>query len=71
MLVLSRKVEEEIMAGSIRIKILDVRRSGAVKIGIEAPAGVPVHRMEVFNAIVNNTRQAWDRDDQQEPPCES
>jgi len=71
MLVLSRRVEDEIMAGSIRIKILRVRRSGAVKIGIEAPAGVPVHRMEVFNAIVNNTQQAWDRDDQQEPLCES
>lgn len=51
MLVLSRKKDEEIIiAGDIRIKIVEIR-GDKVRIGIEAPKSVPVHRMEVYEAI--------------------
>lgn len=51
MLVLSRKRSEEIRIGeSIRVVVvkLDADR---VKLGIDAPAEVPVHRQEVAIAI--------------------
>lgn len=47
MLVLSRKVNEEIViAGNIRIKVLEVL-GNRVNLGIEAPAHVPVLREEL------------------------
>ncbi len=52
MLVLSRKVNQSIMIGDdIEIKILEIR-GDQVRIGIEAPKKVPVHRKEVYEAIV-------------------
>lgn len=52
MLVLSRKVNQSIMIGDdIEIKILEIR-GDQVRIGIEAPKSVPVHRKEVYEAIV-------------------
>jgi len=51
MLVLSRHVDESIMIGD-DIRILVVRLMGdKVRLGIEAPEDVPVHRQEVFDAI--------------------
>ena len=51
MLVLSRKREERIMiADNIVITVLDIR-GDKVRLGIEAPAEVPVHRKEVYEAI--------------------
>jgi carbon storage regulator len=51
MLVLSRYIDEEIRIGDdIRIVITDIR-GDRVRIGIEAPEGVPVHRKEVYEAI--------------------
>ncbi|MFY9663004.1 MAG: carbon storage regulator CsrA [Candidatus Cybelea sp.] len=51
MLVLSRKANQSIMIGSdIRIVIVSVDRD-QVKLGIEAPRHVPVHRMEIFTEI--------------------
>jgi len=51
-LVLSRKVNQSIMIGDdIEIKILEIR-GDQVRIGIEAPKKVPVHRKEVYEAIV-------------------
>lgn len=47
MLVLTRKLQEEILVGdNIRIALLDIR-GGKVRIGIEAPADVPVLRSEL------------------------
>jgi carbon storage regulator len=51
MLVLSRHRDEKVMLGDdIVITIVDIR-GDKVRLGIEAPAGVPVHRQEVYDAI--------------------
>jgi carbon storage regulator len=50
-LILSRKRNEEIVIGnSIRIVLVEIR-GDKVRLGIEAPPEVPVHRREVFEAI--------------------
>jgi len=58
MLILSRKLGESVVIdGRIIIKI--VRLDGdVVKVGIEAPADVPVHRQEVYDEIQRNNREA-------------
>ena len=51
MLVLSRFTDEAITIGDdIRIRIVGVR-GGRVRIGVEAPRSVAVHREEVYEAI--------------------
>ena len=51
MLVLSRQRDETIMIGDdIEITVVDVRND-KVRIGINAPAHIPVHRKEVYEAI--------------------
>jgi carbon storage regulator len=51
MLVLTRQRDESIMIGQdVVLRIIDIR-GDKVRIGIEAPANVPVHREEVYNAI--------------------
>lgn len=51
MLVLSRQREERIIIGdNIVIKVVDIR-GDKVRIGIEAPNHIPVHRQEVYEAI--------------------
>ena len=51
MLVLSRKRDERIMIGDeISLLVVDIR-GDKVRLGIEAPSDVPVHRKEVYEAI--------------------
>ena len=51
MLVLSRKKNESIVIDD-RIKIVVVEiRGDKVRLGVEAPKEVPVHRQEVYEAI--------------------
>jgi carbon storage regulator len=52
MLVLSRKKQESIVVGEdVRITVVAIGY-GQVRIGIEAPRTTPVHRGEVYEAIL-------------------
>ncbi len=58
MLVLTRKRDESIMIGDdIRIIVVDVR-GDQVKLGIDAPRHIPVHREEVYKEIQEENRRA-------------
>lgn len=54
MLVLSRKKNESIVINDdITIVVVEIR-GDKVRLGVEAPKEVPVHRREIFDAIRNN-----------------
>jgi carbon storage regulator len=58
MLILSRKTNESIVIdGRIIVKIVRVEGE-VVKVGIQAPGDVPVHRQEVYEEIQRNNREA-------------
>lgn len=58
LLVLTRKRDESIMIGDhIRIVVVDVR-GDQVKLGIEAPRMIPVHREEVYLEIQEENKRA-------------
>ena len=58
MLVLSRQRDESIIIGdNVVVTIVDVR-GDKVKLGIDAPREVSVHRQEVYEAIQRENRQA-------------
>jgi len=51
MLVLSRKKDEKIIIGdNITLMVIEIR-GDKVRLGIDAPKEVSVHREEVYNAI--------------------
>lgn len=58
MLVLSRQRDESIIVGdNVQITIVDIR-GDKVRLGIEAPPHISVHRKEVFEAIQRENRKA-------------
>ena len=58
MLVLSRQRDESIIIGdNIVITIVDIR-GDKVRLGINAPAEIPVHRQEVYEAIQRENLRA-------------
>ena len=58
MLILSRKPGESIVIdGRIHVKVVRIE-GDVVKIGIEAPTDVQVHRNEVYEEILGNNQQA-------------
>jgi len=64
MLVLSRKKNESIIiCDHITVTVIEIR-GDKVRLGIEAPKHVTVHRREVYEAIMN--QQAQDLEDQGE-----
>ncbi|HAY83296.1 MAG TPA: carbon storage regulator [Planctomycetaceae bacterium] len=58
MLVLSRHRDESIMIGDdIVLTIVDIR-GDKVRLGIDAPQDIPVHRQEVYEAIQRENQKA-------------
>lgn len=58
MLVLSRQRDESIIIGdNIVVTIVDIR-GDKVRLGIDAPSEIPVHRREVFEAIQRENLRA-------------
>jgi carbon storage regulator len=58
MLILSRKPGESIVIdGRITVKIMRLE-GDVVRVGIEAPQSVPVHRQEVYDEIQKNNQEA-------------
>jgi carbon storage regulator len=57
MLVLSRKKNESIVINNdITIVVVEIR-GDKVRLGVEAPKEVPVHRREVYDAIQRSQQQ--------------
>lgn len=60
MLVLSRQRDETIIIGdNIEITVVDIRGE-KVRLGINAPPHVPVHRKEVYDAIKREKQEKSD-----------
>lgn len=60
MLVLSRRRDESIMIGDmIKVMVVDIR-SDKVRLGIDAPKGVQVHRKEIWDALQDERRRNED-----------
>ena len=58
MLVLSRQRDESIIIGdNVVVTIVDIR-GDKVRLGIQAPQEIPVHRREVYEAIQRENLQA-------------
>ena len=58
MLVLSRHRDESIIIGDdVIITIVDIR-GDKVRLGIDAPQDIPVHRREVYEAIQRENQKA-------------
>ena len=68
MLILSRKLNESIIIdGRIVVKVLRIERD-TVKLGIQAPAELSVHRQEVFDAIERARRHRAEGEASPPPP---
>ncbi len=69
MLILSRKLNESIVIdGRIIVKILRIERE-TVKLGIQAPQELQVHRQEVYDMIQRNKQgQGKPSPDRNPPP---
>lgn len=58
MLVLTRKVGEGLIIGDeIRITVVEIK-GGGIRLGIEAPAAVKIHRQEVYDRIFQENKEA-------------
>jgi len=63
MLVLSRKKNESIVINNdITIVVVEIR-GDKVRLGVEAPKEVPVHRREVYDAIRRNEMTTSEKSD--------
>ncbi len=59
MLVLTRRIGENVIIGdNIIIRVLDI--AGQVKLGIEAPKDITVHREEIYEKIQTALSEQYD-----------
>ena len=57
MLILTRKIGDALMIGDeVKVTVLGVRGS-QVRVGVDAPREVAVHRMEIFERIKEKSEQ--------------
>ena len=62
MLVLSRKKNESIVINNdITIVVVEIR-GDKVRLGVEAPKEISVHRREVYDAIMRNNQNLSNKD---------
>lgn len=60
MLVLTRRIGECIRIGDeISVRVLEVQR-GQVRVAIDAPRSIPVHREEIYLQVQEENRRAAD-----------
>ena len=58
MLILTRKVGESINIGTnVKVTIINIE-GGQVRVGIDAPRDVIVHREEIYNRIIEENKAA-------------
>lgn len=58
MLILTRKIDEEIIIDSdIKIKIISISENN-IKLGITAPPNVEILRGEIYDKVVQSTKEA-------------
>ncbi len=68
MLVLSRKKNESIVINNdITIVVVEIR-GDKVRLGVDAPKEIPVHRQEVFDAIKANERKQAEQEQSSAAP---
>lgn len=57
MLILTRRVGESIVIGdNVSIRILEINSRTQIRIGIDAPKEITVHREEIYNKIKNENK---------------
>ncbi len=58
MLILSRKVGEAVVVTEkVTVRLLEIK-GGQIKLGVEAPSDMAIHREEVFLRIVEENKKA-------------
>ena len=67
MLILTRRIGESLKIGDdIRVTVLGVR-GNQIRMGIHAPAEVPVHREEIYDRIHENVDREIVKDGNESP----
>ncbi len=57
MLILTRRVGESLMIGDdVNVTVLDIR-GNQIRIGVDAPRHIAVHRQEIYDRIKNEKQQ--------------
>jgi carbon storage regulator len=70
MLILTRRINETLNIGDdVQVTVLGIK-GNQVRIGINAPRDVPVHREEIYQRIKREERMSSTEDDSDEAPAE-